>query len=348
MVPFGKPKLDSFRLIIPTSQVSKIDPRITQDFHRFYPELDMVDDEIESAKPLTNKIKGITSRYYIKSVMQKEGNTLECLVIQLNSKMLGSLYFEGITMSTISKVYDYIIAENLIYVDYRAFMQSMITDVDICIDFNLSPSVSLDVCKHLYEMTFYTRYVNLFKPTQKYMRAGIEYNSRPKATPGKPFVKMYHKTLELQDKSIEFKEAFLGSIDINDIFRLETTVKNSKDKEKHKIKHCKSLKSFLELSDSKLTAICKSAIPNYLEMKNKPKNPKGLSPTDEYLYNIIQFAIQKGCGTNEILNFAETISDKSSKSRTKTRIKNLLKLSDKKEVLNHNSEVHNFIKNLLE
>ena len=346
MKNFGKPKLDSFRLIIPKKNVTQIDVRITEDFHRYYPDLDVVDEEIEEAKPLTNKFKGISSRYYIKEYRQGD-KSLQCVVIQVNAKMLQEQYFEGITKKTIEKAYDYIIGEGLIYVDYRSFLNSLITDIDICIDYSLSPALAVDVCKQLEELTFYKHYVNVFKPNASTQRAGITWNNRAKAKPAKPFVKMYHKTLELLSKSIEFRDSFLQDININNIFRLEVTLKNAKDKDRHKIKDSKTLKDFLDIPESKLTEICKSAIPKYLEMTNKPKSPKGLSPTDEYIFNIIDFAIKKGCGTNEILSFADTIQDKSSKSRTKTRIKKLLTLSKKQDVLEHNTEVHNFIKKVL-
>lgn len=346
MKKLNSAKLDSFRVYIPLSKVKILNPKLTEDFIRYFPDLEIFDEEIEEAKPLTQKVNGITSRYYIKKLIQSykdDGEKSKHLCIQVNAKMLKENYLSGITEQTIDQVYDYIIEQKVVEITRETFYKALITDIDICIDYKgITPKVAVDICKALEKKTVYPAYVQLFKPTKKNSnQAGINYNTRPKATPSKPHIKFYHKTLELKSKSDEFKDMYLQNQDISDIFRFEVTLKNSKDKKRNKIERYRTLIEFLSIKPSKLEEICQNAISNYLNMSIKNKKPKGLSPTDEILFNFMETLIDEKYSESRILSHVDSIKDRHQKSRKKNHLKRLLKMSEKQDILKHNTKVKN-------
>lgn len=345
------PKLDSFRVMIPIDKLTIIEPRLSAEFVKYYPELDITDEEIQTAKPLAAVTDtGISSRYYVKSYVAG-GISEKVVVIQLNAKMLKSKYLQGISMSTINAVYDFIIAENIVYVDFRTFINSFVADVDICIDYKLPVDSAIEVVKRLKSKTLDAKYISQIY-TSEDSGVGFAYNMREKATPSKPHVKLYHKTLELTYKSKEFASAYLSGSEYSNLFRLEYTVKNSKQRKRLTNKNginlqYSSLKELLELDTSVLKAAVLSGIPNYIYKREVMKKPQGMKATDIILLNAFNRLIELGEGRISIQNFAEEIEEPAHRSRWKKRINNLLDLTDKKEVLEKSTEVENFFSKIL-
>jgi hypothetical protein len=69
--------------------------------------------------------------------MDTEGGG-EYVVFQINAKMLKHKYFEGITRSNIKLIYEYLMSFKVVHVDYISFLDGLISDVDLCLDYHIT------------------------------------------------------------------------------------------------------------------------------------------------------------------------------------------------------------------
>lgn len=59
---------------------------------------------------------------------------LPCIDLTINSKMLKQDYYQGITLKTVKRLYDFIISQEIISLTFESFLNGIITDVDIAQD----------------------------------------------------------------------------------------------------------------------------------------------------------------------------------------------------------------------
>jgi hypothetical protein len=348
-------KIDSLKLRIPRHKVSYVDSTFAQEYKKIFvdtgeigtkknPKTGEFEEHINLDKHKVDVTKGISSRIAVFHSLQG-GQAEEQIVIQCNSKQLKHRYFEGITWQTIKDLYEYIIGLNIIYVDYRTFLNAYVSDIDFAYDVKVSKGAMMEANQEIYRNVLPSCHKFVGKPFRKQSNIGIQFNVRDKATPSRPYVKIYHKTTEFETHSNEFAEAFLKGQDYSDIGRLEFTLKNTKHR-KHLDIHITTMKDLLDLPQETMQNVCFSGIGNYLFKKEIMREFKDLSPTDRLILHFINKDIEHGADKQSIYAVLHSFDNPQERSRMKKKLTQLLEQVQDGEKLVANAETMNFLRAL--
>lgn len=358
--------IDSLKLRIKKDDIVVVDPTFIMPFMKFYPDNNSFELSLNDSEPLTKIINGITYRYYFKCYPNpKTGVLEEFLVLQISAKMLKERYFEGLNKTNYHEIVKDINNQFIIKITEKAFLNGLVSDIDICINqlidiksyqtalsllYNFSKS-SVKPLLHLFESK---------NKNHQFINLGLDFNKREKAKNTTPYLKIYHKGLELERKSKTFFSYYLSGVEsynrssfLNNLVRYEFTIKAYKHKEYLKEKkllttEIKTLKDLFNVSSNELTNIAKSGINHYIEKTVKPKKIKDLSPIDNLLLHYMQQLIFKGEDRDSLKYYLHTIECPVTKSRIKTKINTLLKhLENENQTitnkLNENEKVLKFL-----
>jgi hypothetical protein len=213
--------IDSMKLRIPLEKCSHISHKLQREIHK----VDGVSGEIlETTTQNWERIEseGIKTKFAIET--EKIGMAyIKCLTILVNSKMLKSAYFKGITKETLPLIYSYCRDQKLATFTYESFLNGYCTDIDIKMDFVESDSVMKDAFKLMKQNAIPHPEID-----RGFMHRdnGIQFNKRESSSHNAPFVKVYGKTNELKNRSVEFSFCHLNELPEN-LWRTEYTIKNS-------------------------------------------------------------------------------------------------------------------------
>lgn len=210
--------------------------------------VDIKSAELENSKWLTvnsetgriRNISGINSTEYTYStddviVYKNERQNLggkrpeQVVTINLTSKMLGADYLSGINTNTIHKVYSEIQRHGIIDVDPLSFFEkTACVDVDLKRDRVLPAKEFRAQIKDLKNAVFIKKQ-HLVGINNKRDNLGLQLSQREtKSFKTAPFLKIYHKGVELLNRSTVFASAHLGDVNYQNLVREETTIKNRK------------------------------------------------------------------------------------------------------------------------
>ena len=260
-------EIDSFRLKIPFEKCKILSPELNQ----LYLTINSNTSEIIS-KQLNNKInvgtdymklwvqiKSINDR--LETIEYHENNFLldkekskpivvaptQFVIVTIHSKLLKSDYLDRITWNNIESVYNMLMSYKVFYCDYHTFLHSDILDIDFCRNVqipNWSECKSY-IIEHLKPSTELGRGINEFNQKDN---IGLQFGTRENSSYTKPYIKIYHKYIELTTKSKLFAERYLSKqilgglhsqnyvIDIpTDLFRVEYTLKDKKHYQKYNL-----------------------------------------------------------------------------------------------------------------
>ena len=329
-------KIDSFKLRVPRVNVVFVDSKFASKYQKIYTETGEIDEDINLDK---NKVKienGITTRIGIAYSMDNNGGS-EFVVFQINAKQLKKKYFEGINRKNIKLIYTYIISFKLVHLDYSVFLDGLISDIDICYDYKITRKDMQETNQKIYEkvLPHCAKYVG--KPFGRKNNTGLQFNDRSKATPSKPYCKIYHKTTELESKSEEFAKTYLKGINYKDLGRYEFTIKNSKHKAYLRLKY-KSLDDFLRIQQKTLERFFFNGIKLYTTSNNIIREYRDLSPTDKLLLEFINRLISRGSDKQNIYTALNIYDIPQERSRMKKKLKDLLENVDDKKRFIANKE----------
>ena len=160
-------------------------------------------------------------KIYLSLVTFPNGDSFVRLI--LTAKMLKQFYFEGITLSNVSKLWQtlrYYLDEYITF-SYETFLNSNINDLDIAFDFYCD---EVDYQNYISSIQFLDN-VKTYKKNNQYQ--GVEFSNRSTKTYKKPYIKIYNKYLELYTRSENFTDCFLDIKAVQGLRRLEITLKNS-------------------------------------------------------------------------------------------------------------------------
>ncbi|AXH73827.1 MAG: replication protein [Microviridae sp.] len=244
-IEFGQIKIDSLRILIPEQEVTNHsavnkEVQLLGTDGTFY-------NEVFRKNALSIEHKGCMIRIALASQTRGELQ-LKAYAISITAKMTGN-YFEGITNESLRDIYEFTqsVRDGLIF-SFDSFERAMIADIDYAIDFEMKPE-ELNEIGNLVRRIIKPELVSYFNQFKQKDNIGFEFNRREKATPGKPFVKIYHKTLEIRNKN-EGWARHLG--EIPQIARLETTIKNSKFWKAAEIEQPRTLKELTLMETTKI------------------------------------------------------------------------------------------------
>ena len=334
--------IDSLKLRVPINKVTDIDYKVIYNPHL---EVSDITGEITNVKNKGQRIRisdSASIHVEIKKVKTTSFNApTEHLIILLNSKILESRYFEGITKDNLSIVYDKLMKGNLFKFTWNTFINSEGTDIDWKYDEVLNKENRIDLVRSFNDLLRPERTdsVRTYIPrteNTKNNQVGIQFNYRERATTSKPFFKIYSKgseSIEKDTKSIDegespFFDSYFNYNDLKDICRIETTVKNKKMAKAIGLKSTR-LGDLVNLSQENHIQIFQFAFSKYLntDLLNNQIRPKTehITPTDIIHFNSLVLLIKNTKQPIDIIvnSLVNNIDHKVSRSRQKKKLLSL-------------------------
>jgi hypothetical protein len=234
---------------------------------------------------------------------------------------------------------------------YDHFLNSKVSDIDICINRKISSPVffsdSLDVI-----MSQLGTRIKFARKISEVENIGLALNERRKATPSAPFVKFYHKYFELMTKSNEFYEFYLKenySDQVQNLTRVEITVRNyshRKRLEKYGIlPDFKTFSDLLNISQKDLFNTVLFSLNAYVENKPRVTNDT-FSPSDFILFEMMQNQYNAGYDLSSLVVIADKYKSKMKASENVARSRIRSKIREIDNIILNSSPDHEFIKNL--
>ncbi len=307
-IPINTPLIDSLGIYIPFDYLSEVHYEITDSWYKYYNNPNEYSEE-QSPSPVKIEYNGISLRFQkIENRPNKNRISNTYLKVTVSAKLLQQNYFEGINKTNIKQIYDYLLEHKMFKISYENFLKSEVGDIDICKNYYLSKdnfNLCINTIKALSQKNF--KYLNHFN---KKTNTGLDLNTRIKASPSRPYIKLYHKELELLHKSDLFYNTYLKYQNpiITNLVRVEATIKNSKHKDrlsKYKImSKCDTLEQLLNIDKNTLNNFIQFSINSYTTAMSKLK-----TYTHSMITNSLKHLIIKHIKDNKELDyilFAET------------------------------------------
>ena len=313
--------IDSCKLRIPLHKVKLLDPQLLGQVKT----LEVVNDTGEligesfKDRAFLYTHNGIRFRALVERIRTFNFDN-EYLCLLVNSKMLGTSYFQGISFDTLPLLADFINKLGIVEISILDLLQAELTDVDFKEDYSISKEDITPVLM-LWEKLFITSrkegvFVKLRDNDKTHM---LQCNKRETSSyQGRPFFKVYSKGLEMAHNSAEFASEYLPLKSYQDLYRVEYTIKNKKHFKHFGIQDT-SLDSILSISQSELKSIQKSIISQNitLDRELEPKSRKGLIPQEVTYLNLIEHYQGLGLDHFTLLSVITKGLSKDTKSRYK-------------------------------
>jgi len=256
-------EVDSFRIKIPY-QDCKI---LSHELDQLYLTINSNTSEIVNER-LNNRIDvgddyvklWVQVRSYNALVQTKHKGTYanlpqKYIVVTVHSKLLKSLYLDRITLQNVHLIYDAIMDYKVFYCTRKTFLNSDVLDIDFCRNLQIPNWLECKsyILEHLKRTKDLNRGCYEFKSKDN---VGLQFGTRDKSTYSNPYIKIYHKYLELTTKSKLFTERYLNdAIDIpKDLFRVEYTLKDKKHYQRYDLGS--RLIDMLQIPNHKKEFIC--------------------------------------------------------------------------------------------
>tara|TARA_A100000171_G_C2140435_1_gene155150 strand:- start:383 stop:1444 length:1062 start_codon:yes stop_codon:yes gene_type:complete len=337
-------KFDSLRLRLPYNEVECIDTTIEEKYCKYYPKTGEISKEEEIDLVKWSENNGIKTKISIANLIN-EGILEKVFVLLINAKQLKERYFEGITINNLPSVYNYLIGLNIIHFTYKTFLNGCISDIDICYDVNVKVSTMINSNREIYNNVKPSCARLVRPPFKRKDNTGLNFNERNKATPSKPHIKIYHKTCELNTRSLDFAKAYLKDINFENIGRLEFTVKN-RAHFKYLGLYPKTLMDLLEIKQTKLQDIVFSGILKYIDTNGHIKDYSKLTPSETLLLKVIELAKDKGATNENFYSLLNVFECRTKKNRAKKLLCKILFEDREKRALETSLENQAFFEKL--
>lgn len=216
MIPLNKVKIDSFRLIIPQSQVTILDDTFSKIPLEIYYE-DGTIEEVDHPQPKLNIFKkkdGIKFRIGRHAI--SNFRTEEYISVIVNAKMLLSQYFMGIDKTNIHLAHNWIQSLGIIDIPKEVFLNAEVVDVDLCYDLILRDGTIQELTKICNDISIPNKELNVTRFDSK-TNKGIQWGKREWVGRGytkKQFLKYYGKlySLKYDKENVEFYEKYAKDI----------------------------------------------------------------------------------------------------------------------------------------
>ena len=316
-------ELDSLKIRIPYRNVEIIDPKLEGTQINYIVETDEIMKEFKN-NSLKFKTDGISTRFAIEVMpTNNKGSKKKYLTILINSKLLTKPYLEGITKNNIDVIYKHLMAYNVVRFDLQTLLEGFVTDADFKTDVRCTMEEVQELKKFFIINSKQSNKLGVgYQPFNDKTNQGIQFSNREtKAYKTNPFIKMYHKELELKYHSTEFYKKHIKGQDVKDLVRFETTIKNNSHLKALGITS-NTLSHLLNLDDKVKKNILSMSINAHLESNIKQvKKREGMSPSDIVNYNFIVSLMNYGQTFERVREIAlDGITDKVAKSRKKSML----------------------------
>lgn len=232
--------VDSFKVRIPLTdetgkrQVDIYSPDIEARHITINENTGQVVKEYENNKS-RHEVDGITTMYGIEVISQGL-HWNKFLTVKVTAKHLRGAYFDGITIDNLKDVHNSIMNIGAFRYSFECFCGGLVTDIDYCR--NLVIPHWSEVKSYLIENTKESKsgktgYIETNEITNK----GLQWSTREGATLKHPYIKIYNKTLQIKhDENMKkFASKFLDESPIDNLYRIEYTLKNLKHFRKYNL-----------------------------------------------------------------------------------------------------------------
>lgn len=352
------PKIDSLRLLIPFNEI-EVNPfhsEFLRNITKSNSDGEVLDTKISTSYRLNSNP---CSSHYQRANVINNGESQDTLKLGFSSKVLKEGYFNGINKENIDDILNFINNEGVIKINKRTLLKATAVDVDICIDRVLNITTK-DFLSHAYAMSENHKDTNPNHFT-KVNNRGLEFSDRNKvgkAYKTKQYLKFYDKTLELENKSKVFYDAYLKNNPFIELskdkqIRVETTIKNSA----HWLTYGIELKTFSDLLGLNLNdcmEVFKRPLNHYLVGNKAIFHRVNLTPTDKKdlmlidsltkLHNISEVgAIEMICESVFPLDIKE---NKNPRSRQRKKLLDLVSNNKESKAEKHNENQLNIVTEL--
>jgi hypothetical protein len=178
--------------------------------------------------------------------------------IYLHSKILESDYFQGITKENINGIFERLMAKNVFAVSYETFVSSCVNDIDIKCDFRLTKEVFEESNKEMFNRAVESKKLEV--GGKLWDNGNLTFNRRESSTITHPFVKLYNKELECQQKNAEFFDTYCDWEESRQRRRMEVTIKKTAEIKKVFDIYESNLNALLSLTQEQMKDYCVIAI----------------------------------------------------------------------------------------
>lgn len=283
-------EIDSLKIRIPFRDIEIVNLNLNSHYLTINKDTAEEIDEFKNTA-LGFKNKGISTRFLIGTQpIDSKGNTEDYLYILLNSKLLKQDYFQGICHHNLKTVYQELMNYNVAKFSYDSFLNAECTDIDFKLDQTIKSDAYKELIDYLKKNTKESNQQNKgYSSFTAKANKGIQWSDRTTtAFSTNPFIKIYHKQLELEHHSKEFKNNYLQNQSFTDKVRTEFTIKNKKHLTALGIEN-NTLKFLVSLKQEQKTEILKTTMSShiYFEPKHTPRNKEQMTPTEAILFSLI-------------------------------------------------------------
>lgn len=348
------PKWDSFRIQIPANQVLVLG-MIGDVFERSLRSKTSGEQFIEEGEftPLSQAdvFNGISLRVGKRNVLRGNLPSIDCFEFQINAKMLGERYFEGITQTNLIEIYEYIMSKKIVYVEWEHFIEGKILDIDCCYDVVCDIEQAQKVIRKVYQSIKYEKKKYVKDPYLRETNTGIEFSERQRQKPTAPNLRIYYKGAEMENKPVlypnqnnrktygEFNDVYFNGMH-HPIIRLERNFKN-KDHFRYEKLNIETLNDIFNLDLQHLKNIMLTSVKKYyIDVQVRLRSDLQLGPVEYLLSVLIDEKIKDGAD----ISYWESICEGygggyTQRSRLKNKIKSFVDRPEYKEIVASNNAV---------
>jgi len=361
------PLIDSYGILIREDQLIEIDYKVITSPILYY---ENTGEFIETLPVQPQKFinNGITLRFnrvHLNDSPNFKGGYFIKLVI--TSKMLEYHYFNGLNISNIEQITNYINSSDIIKLTSSTLLNSVVNDIDICRNYYSSANTYRDNLDSLYKSVIDSKknFVSKFTPKRtdteiEYQNIGLIFGeNRVQGNYKNPFIKFYNKIGELKTKSSEFYNYYLlpqvenNKLELTNLRRVEITIKNSA----HKVSLVKaniipknglrSLNDLYMLSNDQMNTLFDAHLYKYFDRSIRLKKDSSLNPMDSMIAYFIKLNIKNGVSYEELENVKSLGLTKQQRYDYSKRFKHIYKTITSTnyiiEICDKNREFHSFI-----
>lgn len=311
-IPINTPLIDSTTIRIPLAECEVMSDQLVSLTATIIQATGEVINENSPPVPIVIRIDGVKFIFTVEHipVFDKKTNSrisTPFISFLLTTKILRHRYFEGININNLEYFYNVFMSYNLIKCSFETFKNAQPSDTDICINrYAKSKKCFIDIINQLY-IASGTKQQYIRPPINGVDGIGLVFMNRRSAKPSLPFMKLYHKEIELTTKSVEFYKQYLSPFydrKIINLTRIEATIKNAKHKYRL-IKYgilpdYKTLEDLVKISKINLKKFIIFSVESYITKKIRSKAPN-LPPKDHLIFELMQNCLINGADFKSIL-----------------------------------------------
>lgn len=301
--------IDSMEVRVPLSKgVKVLDNRLKKGIvvESLVDENGEVHDLSEKQNPRTiyNKDKGLSFKFRIKKVRHTKGEFEDCIFMAVNSKLLGTNYFDGINSNNFEKIIGCIMDQGVVKVPFDSVVgNGKMTDTDFFIDQHITFEKHRHIIDMFKQMTIPSSLRDKgYKFYSGKNNHGIEWGLREKATAHTPFAKVYWKPYEMLSKSAIFTKMYFENdgMKLDERSRVEITLKNARAFKRFGL-NSNDVKDIVYLHSSKLVNVINDVLDVHMDREVEPiKMDKKLSVQDQFTINSFSLYYENGMTESQV------------------------------------------------